>query len=211
MLKNFKLGFTLIELLTVMSIIGILSSVSVGSLNQSRAKARDAKRISDLKQIAIALQLYKDEKNNWVWQDVGCGFIQPTGCGSNPAPNCPYGNSIGDGNGYFNRVVSGGYDTKSIAQCLVDAGTASGIFIDPSGAVDRYSGNYYYMKSVREKNLSVGIDRNPDNDDVCIYARLESLDTIGSEKLLEIYTKMAQECGSNYGLSNLMNYYIKVN
>jgi len=54
-------GFTLIELLVVIAIIGILSSVVLASLNSARAKARDAKRISDIKQIQLALEMYYDE------------------------------------------------------------------------------------------------------------------------------------------------------
>jgi len=51
-------GFTLIELLVVIAIIGILASVVLASLNSARARARDAKRLSDLKQIQTALNLY---------------------------------------------------------------------------------------------------------------------------------------------------------
>ena len=58
-MKNFK-GFTLIELLVVIAIIGILSSVVLASLNTARQKGRDARRISDLKQIQLALELYYD-------------------------------------------------------------------------------------------------------------------------------------------------------
>lgn len=54
-----KKGFTLIELLVVISIISILSAIIMGQLNSARAKARDIVRISDLNQIALALELYK--------------------------------------------------------------------------------------------------------------------------------------------------------
>lgn len=53
-------GFTLIELLVVIAIIGILSSVVLASLNSARKKSRDARRISDLKQIQLALEMYAD-------------------------------------------------------------------------------------------------------------------------------------------------------
>ncbi len=51
-------GFTLIELLVVIAIIGLLSSTILASLNSARAKAKDTRRISDLKQIELALELY---------------------------------------------------------------------------------------------------------------------------------------------------------
>lgn len=52
-----KPGFTLIELLVVIAIIGILSSVVLASLNSARVKSRDARRLSDIHQIANALAL----------------------------------------------------------------------------------------------------------------------------------------------------------
>lgn len=58
-----KRGFTLIELLVVIAIIGILSSTIVVSLGSARAKARDARRQSDIRQISLAMELdYSDEE-----------------------------------------------------------------------------------------------------------------------------------------------------
>ena len=53
-----KKGFTLIELLVVIAIIGILASVVLASLNSARKKSRDARRVADIKQIQLALELY---------------------------------------------------------------------------------------------------------------------------------------------------------
>lgn len=56
--ENNNKGFTLIELLVVISIIGLLSSVVLASLNTARGNARNAKRQQDLIQIRSALELY---------------------------------------------------------------------------------------------------------------------------------------------------------
>jgi general secretion pathway protein G len=58
-------GFTLIELLVVIAIIGLLSSVVLASLNSARKKGRDARRLSDLKQLQTALELSNDANNGY--------------------------------------------------------------------------------------------------------------------------------------------------
>ncbi|MDO8554977.1 MAG: type II secretion system protein [bacterium] len=62
--KN-RAGFTLIELLVVIAIISLLSSIVFASLNSARAKARDAKRVVDVKQLATALQLYFNDNDSF--------------------------------------------------------------------------------------------------------------------------------------------------
>lgn len=59
-------GFTLIELLVVIAIIGLLATLAVVALNNARQKSRDAKRVSDIKQIQTALELYYNDANGYL-------------------------------------------------------------------------------------------------------------------------------------------------
>jgi prepilin-type N-terminal cleavage/methylation domain-containing protein len=63
MSTNNKKGFTLIELLVVISIIALLSSIVLASLNSARGKARTAAQQVAIDQTKKALQLY--------WTDNG--------------------------------------------------------------------------------------------------------------------------------------------
>lgn len=67
MKRNSKksLAFTLIELLVVIAIIGILSTLTVVLLQNSRAKSRDSKRIGDVKQMQTALEMYFSDWNTY--------------------------------------------------------------------------------------------------------------------------------------------------
>lgn len=91
-----KKGFTLIELLVVIAIIGLLSTLAVVALGSAREKARDSKRVSDLKQVQTALELYYTDNNSYPagtsaelgtgnyaclnssgWQAAGAGCTNP--------------------------------------------------------------------------------------------------------------------------------------
>ncbi len=54
-------GFTPIELLFVVLLIGILALTAVSFLNTSRERARDAKRLVDVRRIQTALEFYELE------------------------------------------------------------------------------------------------------------------------------------------------------
>lgn len=62
-MKINKKGFTLIELLVVIAIIGLLSTLAVVALGSAREKARDSKRLSDLKQVQTALELFYTDQS----------------------------------------------------------------------------------------------------------------------------------------------------
>ena len=85
--NHYQAGFTLIELLVVISIIGILSSFAVVSLNNARNKARDALRKADMTQIRTAINLYYDENNRYPicgsWDDNAADFGASVQAGSN--------------------------------------------------------------------------------------------------------------------------------
>lgn len=81
-------GFTLIELLVVIAIIGILASIVLASLNTARKKSRDARRIADIKQIQLALELYFDSQRDY---PAALGDLDPVYI--SVVSNDPFGNA----------------------------------------------------------------------------------------------------------------------
>jgi len=81
-IKNyFKKGFTLLEMLVVMGIIMILIGMMTASYSTAQKKARDSRKMSDLKAIQNAMEQYYSI----------CGFVYPTGASSvlTTSINCP--------------------------------------------------------------------------------------------------------------------------
>ncbi len=69
-----RLGFTLVELMVVISIIGILSAIVYANFGTSRKIARDDIRKTDLKNLQVAIELYKAQNGHY-----------PDGCKGNNA------------------------------------------------------------------------------------------------------------------------------
>ena len=74
-----KKGFTLIELLVAIAVIGILSTIVLASLNTSRAKSRNSKRLSDIRQLMNAYNAYYSDNGffpnsggGWACASINC-------------------------------------------------------------------------------------------------------------------------------------------
>ena len=64
-MQNRERGFTLVEILVVVAIIGLLSTIAVVALGDARKRGRDSKRVSDIRGIMTALELYNNDNNGY--------------------------------------------------------------------------------------------------------------------------------------------------
>jgi len=154
-MKNNKKGFTLIELLVVIAIIGLLSTLAVVSLNGARTKARDARRMSDMKQISTAMELYSSDNAT---SNYPTNRVAPALCGSVGAvAEVEDGGAIDDlcGSGF---AITDGPNTY-LASIPIDPTN----YEDNTTPINEYK--YHY---------------EGDNDNYCISAHLENA-TVGTD------------------------------
>ena len=131
--KDYKESFTLIELLVVVAIMGSLAALAIVSLNNTRARARDARRVADIKQIQTALEFYFSDHHEYPgtppeteiggkclsdsgFSDNCSGTVYMSSVSINPSPRddgvCP---------GYDYRYKKRSSTSYSISYCLGSA------------------------------------------------------------------------------------------
>lgn len=147
-----KKAFSLVELLIVIAIIGILSSVVIINISNSKIKARDAKRKGDLNQIGLAFLNYHSVTDNY--------SIPGTGS-----------QGLGEGWFSFQDGIAGGYP-KSMAKGLIDAGYLSSTPIDP-GLSDANAKTNGYYRQYMKYDCFKDPPTNSIKNGFAVFARLE--------------------------------------
>jgi len=127
-------GFTLIELLVVIAIIGILSSVVMVSLVTARQKARDARRIVDVKTIQLALETYYSDNLSY--------------------PTSVYGTANGSLNKTSVYLATVPSDPNSSAACTTGTQASCYIYaaLSPAGGSCSLSDRYHLGASLELSN-----------------------------------------------------------
>ena len=216
-----KQAFSLIELLVVVTIIGILASVSIVTLNQLSSRSRDSSRRESLSAYATSLEQYKAASGHYVVDQTILVSGSPMAGG--------YSNNTffnGEGWGRLTRKLLVGLSLHyanniSIAYVLQQKGYLAAVQTDPSlknfpsGDVDsattpvppirngiftndffllvcKYDGSQAVVNPPTSNNFDVII---ADGIEFALYANLENGPVSGPNVLGR------GECGNNYGMS----------
>ena len=139
-----KKGFTLIELLVVIAIIGLLSTLAVVALSSARQKARDSKRLSDIKQVQTALELYYTDNTGYPTESsvslgttnykcLNASGFSAQGCSSPYMGQVPLDPQNTGTNVYtYNSAASSTYSITAVLEGTV-SGLSGTIYASPAG------------------------------------------------------------------------------
>lgn len=153
MRRSFIQAFTLIELLVVISIIGLLSSVVLVSLNSSRLKAKDAAIRQEMAQLRYLFERsYLDKGNYFDYQFVSTGVGGCGGFGSDPnfSYYCVLDTTSNCASLFMSAINTPSPDAEKICQAIVttlggnsvngSAALAMGVALNvPGGTKNHYS------------------------------------------------------------------------
>lgn len=112
-------GFTLIEILVVVSIIGVLTTVVLVSLNSAKDKATDVKSVTELDQLRKALELYRTDNGKYPGEENG--VYAPGAIGICDLRKDINGALVFDENGAPIRDCTGGENYNGLVSTLFDS------------------------------------------------------------------------------------------
>lgn len=135
MVRSARHGFTIVELLIVIVVIGILAAITMTAFASVQAKARDSRRLQDIKTIVKALELYKT--TNGAYPDevptVGASGWEVTSDGTNPT-------------NFLSALVS----TSGVSKVPIDPRNITSGGLDPNAGANNYV--YYYHRYTAGSN-----------------------------------------------------------
>jgi type II secretion system protein G len=142
--KRAEAGFTLVEIIVVMVIIGILSTLGLGSFLSAQQKGRDSSRKSDLAQIKNALDLYYNDKGEY---PLGSGGLI---MGCNGEQTCNWSDVFEDENGtvYMVKIPA---DPQGDKAYWYESSTGQSFQI------------YSRLENIYDKDVPRDSDENPQN------------------------------------------------
>lgn len=126
MRKQKQAGFTIVELLIVIVVIGILAALVLNSFSSAQAKARDTKRVWDMKAIEKALEV------NYTYRGA---YTQPESL----CTDSSYG-----GMGSCGSTITGNWEPNSDLRDVITDGGLRELPLDPiNNATYKYTYEVY--------------------------------------------------------------------
>jgi prepilin-type N-terminal cleavage/methylation domain-containing protein len=146
-------AFTLIELLVVIAIIGILAGMVLVSMSGARSKARDARRLSDMRQLVSAQEMYYGENDSYF---ISATYPDSIGTYLSATPNDPSG-----GTAAYGTIDNTGTD-EEVFFCYFAELENPNITANGCGNTDTTDCDYYtaseggnFYKTIEPTNLGV--------------------------------------------------------
>jgi len=139
----------------VISIIGVLSTIAMTSLNGARAKARDAARLSQINQLRNVLEIYYTQygtypDNTDTTLDVGCWWAWDAG------------NILNSGDTFLSQLVSSGIvDSVPIEKHPISGGECSYRYVKTGPPCASCTQSYAVLYTSLE-TASDPVDERPD-------------------------------------------------
>jgi prepilin-type N-terminal cleavage/methylation domain-containing protein/prepilin-type processing-associated H-X9-DG protein len=146
-----KKGFTLIELLVVIAIIAILAAILFPVFARAREKARQASCQSNLKQIALAFQMYCQDYDETVFPNRNGGGWFNDGLAPTVVPIALGGSSAQI---YWGNFLEPYSKNRQIWRC------------PSAGNVDTYSG----LNNIKVRNSTYGFNGFLNNDSLPVIS-----------------------------------------